>query len=195
MSATTTVTGPAPPRGAAGLCGRAYREHPGGGPNAHRYWYRARNHLDGPLLGPLRIMLNYLVIHASKHLPSLALKRWLFRRLGARLGRGVTIASGVTVDYFFPELIEVGDHAIIGMDAMLLTHEFLHDRFRTGALRIGAGCLVGANSTLLAGVTLGEGTTVSAMSLVHKSTPPGAFVGGVPIRLLPRHLPPGEEES
>jgi acetyltransferase-like isoleucine patch superfamily enzyme len=43
---------------------------------------------------------------------------------------------------------------------------------------------VGANSTVLAGVTLGEGTSVGAMSLVNKGTPAGAFVGGVPIRLL-----------
>ena len=97
-------------------------------------------------------MLNYLVIYAGMHLPSLSLKRWIFRCLGMRLGRDVTIASGVILDYFFPELIEIGDNTIIGMDAMLLTHEFLHDRFRCGRVRIGANCLVGARSTILAGV-------------------------------------------
>jgi heptaprenylglycerol acetyltransferase len=189
MSAATLHANPdraGEPTDAAGLTDRRYREHVVGGPNAHAYWYKARNHLNGPVpvLGPLRIVLNYLVIYACKHLPSLALKRWVFRRLGMRLGRGVTIASGVAMDYFFPELIEVGDHTIIGMDAMVLAHEFLHDRFRSGAVRIGANCLVGANSTMLVGVTLGDGTTVAAMSLVHKGTPAGAFVGGVPIRIL-----------
>jgi serine acetyltransferase len=170
--------------GPAKLLSRCYQEHVCGGPNAHKHWYKARNHVNGPVLGPLRILFNYVVIYACKHLPSLALKRWVFRRLGMRLGRGVTIASGVTLDYFFPELIEIGDHSIIGMDAMLLTHEFLHDRFRCGAVRAGASCLVGARSTVLAGVTLGDGTTVSAMSLVHRGTPPDSFVGGVPIRIL-----------
>ena len=173
-------------QGRSTLLNRQYDEHVRGGPNAHRYWYQARNHLDGPILGPLRLVLNYVVVYACKHLPSLTLKRWIFRRLGMRLGRGVTIASGVTLDYFFPELIDIGENTIIGMDAMLLTHEFIHDRFRSGTTRIGANCLVGANSTVLAGVTLGDGTTVSAMSLVHKGTPPGAFVGGVPIRILTR---------
>jgi acetyltransferase-like isoleucine patch superfamily enzyme len=56
----------------------------------------------------------------------------------------------------------------------------------SGRVRLGANCLVGANSTVLAGVTLGDGTIVSAMSLVHKGTPLGAFVGGVPIRFLRR---------
>jgi serine acetyltransferase len=181
---------------AAPLTDRVLREHIGGAPNAHAGWYKARNHLDGPILGPLRIVLNYLVIHACKHLPSLSLKRWIFRRLGMRLGRNVTIASGATLDYFFPELIEIGDNSIIGMDSMLLTHEFLHDRFRCGPVRIGSNCLVGASSTILAGVTISEGTVISAMSLVHKGTPVGAFVGGVPIRMLPRkHQPAGGGEQ
>ena len=33
------------------------------------------------------------------------------------------------MDYFFPELIEIGENSIIGMDTMILTHEFLSDRF------------------------------------------------------------------
>lgn len=166
------------------LTRRQYNEHVTGGPNAHAYWYKARNHLDGPVLGPLQIVLNYLVIHLCKHLPSLALKRWILRRLGMRLGHNVTIASGVTLDYFFPELIEIGPDTIVGMNAMLLTHEFLHDRLRTGKVSIGRGCLVGANSTLLAGVTLAHGVTVSAMSLVHKCLPANVFAGGVPVRVL-----------
>lgn len=163
---------------------RSLQEHPTGGPNAHTYWFKARDHLDGPVLGPLRIVLNYVVISASQHMPSLTLKRWLLRGLGMRLGRGVTIASGVMLDYFFPELIEVGDHTILGMDSMVLTHEFLHDGFRTGRVCLGAGCLIGARSTILAGVTLAAGTTVSAMSLVNKGTHRGVLIGGVPARVL-----------
>ena len=137
-------------------------------------------------------MLNYLVIYAGMHLPSLSLKRWIFRCLGMRLGRDVTIASGVILDYFFPELIEIGDNTIVGMDSMLLTHEFLHDRFRRGRVRIGANCLVGARSTILAGVTIGDGSTIAAMSLVHRGTPAGTFAGGVPIRPLRRGAAAGD---
>jgi len=177
------------------LSDRTYSEHYTGGPNAHKYWFKARNHINGPILGPFWICLNYVIIYLCKHLPSLTLKRWIFRCLGMRLGRDVTIASGVTMDYFFPELIEIGDNTIIGMDAMILTHEFLHDRFRSGIVSIGRNCIVGANSTVLAGVTLEEGTGVSAMSLVNKGTTEGALVGGVPIRVLRAKTAKGETIS
>ena len=165
-------------------CPRTFQEHPHGGPNAHRDWFKARDHIDGPILGPIRIAVAYVVISACKHLPSLALKRWIFRRLGMRLGRRVTIASGAMLDYFFPELIEIGDDTIVGMDALVLTHEFLHDRIRAGRVRIGARCLVGARSTILAGVELADGTTVAAMSLVNKGTDQAVVIGGVPARVL-----------
>jgi len=179
----TTVIALAP---APVLTDRTYDEHLTGGPNAHKYWFKIRNHVDGPILGPIRIVVNYLVIYISMHLPSLTLKRWVYRCLGMQLGHNVTIASGVILDYFFPELIEIGDNTIIGMDTMVLTHEYLRDRFRLGRVRIGANCMVGARSTILAGVTLGEGTIIAAMSLVHRGTPEGTFAGGVPIRPLRR---------
>jgi acetyltransferase-like isoleucine patch superfamily enzyme len=65
--------------------------------------------------------------------------------------------------------------------AMILTHEFLQDRCRRGRVVIGSGGVVGANSTVLAGVEIGDKARISAMSLVHKSVPAGMFVGGVPI--------------
>jgi acetyltransferase-like isoleucine patch superfamily enzyme len=187
MHATLHAT----PTAALLLSDRVYEERVIGGPNAHASWWKARNHLDGPLFGPLRLMVNYVVISMLKHSPSLALKRWILRTLGMRLGRGVTIASGVMFDFFFPELIEIGDHSIIGMDAMLLTHEFLSDRLRLGRVRIGARCVVGARSTVLAGVDVGPGSVIGAMSLVNKGIPEGAFAGGMPIRLLNRQGGPG----
>lgn len=166
------------------LSPRVFEERFGGAPNAHARWYSARNSRDGALLGPVRIVVNYLVIYAARHLPSLTLKRWLFRAMGMRLGSNVTIASGAVLDYFFPELIEIGDNTIVGMDAMILTHEFLHDRVREGRVVIGSDVLVGAQSMLLAGVTVGARARISAATLVHKCVPADAFVGGNPMTLI-----------
>jgi UDP-3-O-[3-hydroxymyristoyl] glucosamine N-acyltransferase len=169
---------------ARSLYERRFEEHVVGGPNAHAYWYTVRNGTNGPILGPMLIVLFYVTINAMKHLPSLALKRGVCRLLGMKLGKNVTIASGATLDYFFPELIEIGDNTIVGMDALVLTHEFLRDRWRHGRVTIGANVVVGARSTVLAGVSIGDGATISAMSMVHKSVPAAVFVGGVPIVVI-----------
>lgn len=180
-TAEIVIAGVFPPQA---LEPRQYKENMVGGPNAHQYWYRVRNELNGSILGPILIVLNYVVINLAKHCPSLDLKRWLFRRLGMKLGDNVTIASGATLDYFFPELIEIGENSIIGMDSMILTHEFLLDRWRCGKVSIGKGVMVGAQSLILAGVTIGDRATISAKSLVHKSVPGHWFVGGDPLRII-----------
>ena len=49
---------------------------------------------------------------------------------------------------------------------------------------------IGANATILKGVTIGKGSVVAAGSLVTKSCPPYSIVGGVPARVLkPRFTP------
>lgn len=147
--------------------------HPRPGPNnsLHR-WYRARN--------PLRVALNYVVILICRLSPSLRLKRFLFRRLGMSVGAGVAWGLESTPDVFWPELITVEDHAIVGYDATILCHEFLQDEYRTGEVVIGHRAMVGAGAVVLPGVTIGDNAQVAANSLVTEDVPPNATVAGVP---------------
>ena len=43
---------------------------------------------------------------------------------------------------------------------------------------------IGANSTILKGVTIGEGSIVAACALVTRDVPPYSIVGGVPARVI-----------
>ncbi|MEZ4733828.1 MAG: acyltransferase [Caldilineaceae bacterium] len=131
-----------------------------------------------------RAMRNGFVIVVAHHVPSLALKRWLYRGLGMKIGKHVSFAWHVTPDLFFPELIDVGDNTIIGYNTTILAHEYLLHEWRIGPVRIGANVTIGANCTILPGVTIGDGAVISAMSLVNKDVAPGVTVGGVPIRPL-----------
>jgi acetyltransferase-like isoleucine patch superfamily enzyme len=94
------------------------------------------------------------------------------------------ITPGVWFDYLFPELITIEENTIIGEEAGIATHEFLHQEYHVGPVHIGKGCLIGGRAGVLCGVRIGDGATISAMTLVHKHVPPGAFALGVPMKIL-----------
>ncbi len=50
--------------------------------------------------------------------------------------------------------------------------------------RIGHDAWIGCNSVILPGVSIGNGAVISAGSVVTKSIPPYAIVGGVPAKIL-----------
>ncbi|WP_375546973.1 acyltransferase [Paenibacillus sp.] len=58
--------------------------------------------------------------------------------------------------------------------------------YRLGEVSIGDHVLIGANTTILPGVTIGDGAVVAAGSVVHKDVAAGAFVGGNPLRVINR---------
>lgn len=144
--------------------------------NSLSYWWKT--------VSPLRVMWNFIWIYSARYCPSLALKRWMLRRTGVKVGRHTSVGLSVVFDIFFPQEIAIGDNSIIGYNSVVLAHEFTVDEWRRGPVIIGRNVSIGANVTILPGVVIGDGATVSAMSLVNKDVPPGAFVGGVPIRRL-----------
>lgn len=144
--------------------------------NSLQEWYKVKN--------PFRVILNFFVIYICKYLPSLSLKNFLYKLIGMKIGKHVSVGLGVTFDIFFPELIEIDDNTIIGYSATILAHEFLIKDWRKGKVRIGKNVLIGANSTILPGVDIGDGSIISACSLVNKDVPPGSYVGGVPIKRI-----------
>ena len=141
-------------------------------------WHRAKN--------PLVVAYNFILIYLAKYVPSLALKRILYRMTGMKVGRNAAVGLGATMDVFFPELIELGENCIVGFDTTVLAHEFLQRELRIGKVRIGKDSMIGANCTVLPGVEIGEGASVSAMSLVNRDVKKNEFAGGIPVKTLKR---------
>ncbi len=140
--------------------------------------------------GYMPVMRNALLIQLARYVPWLPVKRRIYEMLGVRVGSHASVGLMVMLDIFFPQDLTLGDDCIIGYNSVLLCHEFMRHEWRRGPVVIGSDVTIGANTTVLPGVVIGDGATVSAMSLVNRDVPPGALVGGVPIRMI---RPPGKE--
>lgn len=132
-----------------------------------------------------KVVKNFIVIQLARYTPFLGMKNWLYRTfLGLKVGEQTSFALMVMPDVMFPEKISVGRNTVIGYNTTLLAHEYLIKEYRLGPVNIGSEVMIGANSTVLPGVTIGDGAIVSAGTLVHKDVPAGAFVGGNPMRII-----------
>lgn len=144
--------------------------------NSMHSWWRVKN--------PAATCIRFILIYTARYLPSTALKNFLYRLCGAKIGSGVTFGLGAVLDVFYPELIEVGDNTLIGYNTVILAHEYLQGEYRTGNVKIGKGAMVGANCTVLPGIKIGDGASVSAMTLVNCDIPAGQKWGGVPAKRI-----------
>ena len=132
-----------------------------------------------------KVMKNFIIIQIARYTPFLSVKNWLYRTfLRMEVGKKTSFALMVMPDIMFPEKITVGDNSIIGYNTTLLAHEYLIREYRLGEIVIGNEVMIGANTTILPGVKIGDGAIVSAGTLVHKDVPGGAFVGGNPMRVI-----------
>ncbi|MGE7603999.1 acyltransferase [Peribacillus sp. NPDC097675] len=132
-----------------------------------------------------KVVKNFIVIQLARYTPFLGMKNWLYRTfLQMKVGKHTSFALMVMPDVMFPEKISVGRNTVIGYNTTILAHEYLINEYRLGEVVIGDEVLIGANSTILPGLTIGDGAIVSAGTLVHKDVPEGAFVGGNPMQVI-----------
>lgn len=127
----------------------------------------------------LSTVKNVFLLETSKFMP-LKLKNTILKFLGVEIGKNTAIGLSVQLDIFFPEKISIGSSTVVGYGSTILTHETTTEEFRKGETVIGDEVLIGANTTVLPGVEIGDGATVGAGSVVTKDVPEDTFVTGVP---------------
>lgn len=113
------------------------------------------------------------------------------------IGRNVHIAvfcnvaggsEGVVFDDFSG--LAYGSHVFSQSDdytGAFLTNPTVPSEFTKvtrGKVYIGRHCIIGTNSLILPGVTLGEGCSVGALSMVTKSTDPWSIYFGIPAKRI-----------
>ncbi len=124
----------------------------------------------------------------------LALLRWPFnrpklavlRRMGARVGRNVHIATDVWIDPLFPQLLTIEDNVMIGVGARIALHEFGRDRFRAGRVTLRQGALIGGFALIGHGVEIGPEAVVAGGAVVGRDVPAGMLAVGNPARVFPQ---------
>ena len=102
-----------------------------------------------------------------------------------RIGRNVTIMNGFHCMSAGGLTIE--DGVMIALNCTVLTNT--HDVYERAVItckpvRIKRNVWIGANATILPGVTIGENAVVGAGSVVTKDVPDNAVVAGNPARLI-----------
>jgi len=101
-----------------------------------------------------------------------------------KIGAGVKIQNNVSVY----ANVEVEDDCFLG-PSMVFTNvvnprAFVERKNEFKNTLVKRGCSIGANATIICGITLGEYSFVGAGTLVNKDIPPYAMVVGVPMRTI-----------
>ena len=101
---------------------------------------------------------------------------------GATIGRRVFIDHGMGV--VFGETAEIGDDCTIYQGVTLGGTSLTKGAKRHPTL--GKGVIVGANSQVIGGFTVGDGARIGSSAVVMKAVPPGATAVGNPARIVHR---------
>ena len=117
----------------------------------------------------------------------------LFPPFYTDFGKNISIGNNVFInaDCKFQDQggIEIDDGAFIGHGVVLATlnHDLdpaKREQLHPGRIKIGKGVWIGANATVLAGVTIGDHAVVAAGAVVTRDVPADTIVGGVPAKVI-----------
>jgi UDP-2-acetamido-3-amino-2,3-dideoxy-glucuronate N-acetyltransferase len=99
------------------------------------------------------------------------------------IGNNVTVKSGVYIwdGSRVEDNVFIGPNATLTNDAMPRSKQY-PDSF--SGITLKRGCSIGANATLLPGITIGEGAMIGAGSVVTKNVPDHAVVIGNPAQII-----------
>ena len=84
----------------------------------------------------------------------------------------------------FGKNIHIGNQVFINADCKFQDDPEKRQQLHPAPIHIGKRVWVGANATILPGVTIGDNSVVAAGAVVTKDVPADTVVGGVPARVI-----------
>ncbi|WP_010632881.1 acyltransferase [Sporolactobacillus vineae] len=119
----------------------------------------------------------------------------LFNGFNVEIGQHTFINYKCIFDNECGSKISIGNNCMIGMEVLFCTssHKIGNYQRRGGRLisapiTVEDGCWIGSRTTILPGITIGNGCVIGAGSLVNKNCKPNGIYVGVPARRI-KELP------
>lgn len=107
---------------------------------------------------------------------------------GMKCGQNFSRQQGCFIDPTHCWLIQIGDNVTFSIRVTVLAHDASMKSIvgyaRIGKVTIGDNVFVGANATILPGVSIGKNSVIAANSVVTKDVPEGVVVAGNPAKIL-----------
>ena len=119
----------------------------------------------------------------------------LMRKMGCHVGKECFIGDYVRIDQGHADLITLEDHVSIASGTRLLCHQrnfcdycvgddYMELGYIVKPIVLKKGCLIGMESFVMPGVTVGEGAIVGAGSFVTTDIPAWTVAAGRPAKVL-----------
>lgn len=119
----------------------------------------------------------------------------LIRKMGCHVGKNTFFGDYVRMDTSYADMIYIGDYTHITSGCRLLCHQrdltgyCVGDNaadlgYKTGEIHIGKGVMVGMESIIMPGVTIGDGAIIGAGSIVTRDIPAWTIATGRPARVV-----------
>lgn len=108
-----------------------------------------------------------------------------------KIGKNIFIGRNCYLGVY--NSLSIGDSVMIGAYCYITTANHRFERrdltmnqqgFSSAPVHIGSDVWIGAHSTILPGVSIGDGAIIAAGSVVNQNVPPYEIWGGVPAKML-----------
>lgn len=93
-----------------------------------------------------------------------------------------------------PKLIKFHDNVTVASNVTFINHDVINlmlnninnewFKYHSGCIEVGNNVFIGANTTILPNVKIGDNVIISAGSIITKDVPKNTVVGGVPAKVI-----------